>query len=348
MRIRGFYVLLAVLLFAGAAFSKQQDGAANGKKIRPKSNATNPPAGPKEIENWTALGDIRTGLRPGAPFEVQRDEETGFVRELVRLQWRAADPIDLWIMRPKIAGKVPVVLYLYGYPTEAVPFHDDGWGERATAEGFAAVGFVSALTGQRYQMRPMKQWFVSELPESIGSSVHDVQLILNYLTERGDMDVEHTGMIGMGSGASIAILAAQADPRIKALDLLDPWGDWPDWLRESPALPDEERSRYTTPEFLKSVAALDPVAYLPSLKLLRLRLQQTLTDPVTPKSAREKIATSVRDQRLLTRYANAELLMKAWQTDGLSGWIKEQLRAEMQVDGRSPGLTAQDSSPVQQ
>jgi hypothetical protein len=150
----------------------------------------------------------------------------------------------------------------------------------------------------------------------------------------------------MGSGASIAILAAQADSRIKALDLLDPWGDWPDWLRESPAIPEEERAKYTTPEFLKSVATLDPVAYLPTLKILRLRLQQTLTDPVCPQSARERIATSLRDPRYLTRYANSELLMKAWQVDGLSGWIKQQLRSQMEVEGQTGGLTTQESKPV--
>jgi hypothetical protein len=53
---------------------------------------------------------------------------------------------------------------------------------RVTRDGFAAIGFVSAFTGHRYQNRPMKQWFVSELPEALGSSVHDVQMILSPLT----------------------------------------------------------------------------------------------------------------------------------------------------------------------
>jgi cephalosporin-C deacetylase-like acetyl esterase len=256
---------------------------------------------------------------------------------MVRVQWRTGDPIDLYVLRPKTSGKVPVVLYLYSYPSDSAQFHDNGWGKRATAQGFAAVGFASALTGQRYQRRPLKQWFISELPESIGSSVHDVQLILNYLTERGDMDMQHVGMIGIGSGATIAILAAHADPRIKALDLLDPWGDWPEWLRESPAVPDEERAKYTAPEFLKSVAKLDPVAYLPSLKT-PLRLQQTLSEPVVPKSAKDRIGTSVRDPRLLARYANPEILMQAWQAEGLSGWIKQLLRSQMQAEGPSSGV----------
>jgi hypothetical protein len=341
---RSFCLLVLLFLVWPGTASAQQHGAVHHKKAEKQSAAKNINISRNEGENWQVLNDVKSGLQPRPPVVFQQDDQPEYVREMVRVQWREGDPIDLYVMRPKTPGKVPVVLYLYSYPTDPLPFRDGGWGKRATAEGFAAVGFASALTGPRYRFRPMKQWFVSELQESIGSSVHDVQLVLNYLADRGDMDVEHAGMIGMGSGASIAILAAQADSRIKALDVLDPWGDWPDWLRGSPAIPEEERARYTTPEFLKSVAALDPVTYLPTLKLRRLRLQQTLTDPVSPESARVRIATSVRDQRYLSMYANTEVLMKAWQVNGLSGWIKQQLRSQMQVEGRTGGLTAQDSN----
>jgi hypothetical protein len=344
MRNRNLYlVLLTLLAFPGAA-SAEQDGAATSKKAHQQGETKNAPAPSAEVENWNVLNDIKSGLQPRPPFVVQRDEEPEFVRELVRVQWRPGDPIDLWIMRPKAPGKVPVVLYLYSYPNDSDQFRSNGWGQRATADGFAAVGFVSALTGQRYHMRPMKQWFVSELPESIGSSVHDVQLILNYLADRGDMDTDHVGMFGMGSGASIAILAAKADSRIKTLDLLDPWGDWQDWLRESPAVPEEERSRYITPEFLKSVVTLDPVADLPSLGTRAIRLQQILSEPFTPNRAKERIAASVPGTTQLVKYVNAQELMVAWQSNGLSGWIKQQLRSQMQGDERNHGLTALGSN----
>jgi len=87
----------------------------------------------------------------------------------------------------------------------------------------------------------MKQWFVSELQEALASSTHDVQMVLNYLDTRGDIDMEYIGVFGQGSGGSIAILAAAADPRISTLQLLDPWGDWPDWLKSSEAIPENER-----------------------------------------------------------------------------------------------------------
>src|SRR5262249_42588244 len=142
-----------------------------------------------------------------------------------------------------------------------------------TQNGFAAVGFVSALTGPRYQNRPQKKWFISELEESLGSSVHDVQMILNYLASRGDLDTDRVGMWGDGSGASIALMAAAVDSRIKALDLLDPWGDWPDWLAKSTLIPEDERADYLKPEFLNKLAGLDPVKWLPQLKTENVRLQ---------------------------------------------------------------------------
>lgn len=335
-------LLLASFILPGRAYARQENVPGDTSSAK-HSEVKNSPAPSKNAENWKALDDSKSGLQPRPPFEVEKDDEADFVRELVRVQWRAGDPIDLWIMRPKLPGKVPVVLYLYGYPNDSDQFHDNGWGKRATAGGFAAVGFVSALTGQRYHMRPMKEWFISELPESLGGSVHDVQLILNYLADRGDMDVDHVGMFGMGSGASIAILAAQADPRIKTLDLLDPWGDWPDWLRDSPAVPENERPRYITREFLESVENLDPITYLPLLKTRGLRIQQTLSEPLTPKSAKERIAASAPDPIQLVKYSNAAELMKAWQTSGLSGWIKQQLRSQMQSDEQNRGLTARES-----
>lgn len=320
-------LLWAFLVVAGTALA-QQAAPASGKDAGGQNHQSKT-VSPPPTENWTALDDVKSGLEPGRAVEVQRDEQPDFVRQLIRVQWRINDPIDLWVIRPKVTGKVPLVLYLYGYPDTSDRFHDNGWGKRATADGFAAVGFVSALTDYRYKNRPMKRWFVSELTESLGSSVHDVQLILNHLAERGDMDMDHVGMFGMGSGASIAILAAKADSRIKTLDLLDPWGDWPDWLRESPAVPKDERSMYLTPEFLKSVAGLDPVACLPSLKTPSLRLQQILSEPVTPKIAKERIVAAMPERGELVKYQNAEDLLKAWKIAGLSGWIKQQMRSQI-------------------
>jgi len=329
MRVLSLCLFSLALLTTSFEAYPQQEAPARAKKEDSPANPKAAPTQPLEKENWASLGDLKTGLTLTPPVVLQSDEQAGaFVRELVVLQWRPKDPIELWISRPKGAQKPPVILYLYSYTDSTERFRDDGWCKRAISEGFAAVGFVPALTDQRYKSRPMKEWFISELPESVGSTVHDVQLILNYLAQRGDMDMDHVGMFGQGAGGTIAILAAQADPRIKTLDVLDPWGDWPDWLQSSRVVPNDERPKYVTQEFLKSVAPLDPVKYLHSLKTPNFRFQQMATDVYTPKPAKERIAAAVPEQAQVVKYAGPEDLLKAWKTSGLSGWIKRQVRPQ--------------------
>lgn len=330
MRVRSISLLILVILAvcSGASAGQQTTkDTSSDKKGQAQSEGNLNLTAPKE--NWAAFNDLKTGLSyPMTADVVQHAETADFVREMVRVEWRLGDPVDLWIMRPKTPGKAPVVLYLYSYIGGSDRFRDDGWGKRATADGFAAVGFVSAFASERFKMRPLKQWFISELPEAVGSSVHDVQLILNYLAVRGDMDMDRVGMFGMGSGATIAILAAHADPRIKTLDVLDPWGDWPDWFESSPVVLDSERAQYTSQKYLKSVATFDPLAYLPTLKTPNLRLQQNMSDATIPPKAKERLAAAVPSQDQVVKYQNDEALLKAWKTAGLSGWIKQQMRSQ--------------------
>lgn len=342
MRLCRASLLSLTIVAVSSAGTAQQSPAQNAKKADSQVGNINLPARP--AENWRGLTDLKTGLEPRPPARVQGDEQPEFVRDMIRLQWRNDDPIELWVIRPKVAGKVPekvpVILYLYGYPDTSDRFRDNGWCKRATADGFAAVGFVAAMTDYRFHNRPMKEWFVSELPEALGSTTHDVQLILNYLAQRGDSDTEHAGVFGMGSGGTIAILAAQADPRITTVDVLDPWGDWPEWLKNSPVVPSDERPKYLTKEFLRAVSGLDPVSYLSALHTPNIRLQQTVSEPATPPAAKEMIAAAVPDRTTIVRYQNAVDLLKAWKVTGLSGWIKQQMRAQTPTRQQDRGRIA--------
>jgi acetyl esterase/lipase len=328
-RCRASLLLLTIAALASPVRA-QQDSAPSVKKADSQVGNINLP--PRSAENWKGLTDLKSGLEPRPPVPIGSDEQPDFVRDMIRLQWRNDDLIEVWVIRPKVGGKVPeklpVILYLYSYPDTSDRFRDNGWCKRATADGFAAVGFVGAMTDYRFHSRPMKEWFVSELPEALGSTTHDVQLILNYLAQRRDMDLEHVGMFGMGSGGAIAILAAQADPRITTLDVLDPWGDWAEWLKNSPAVPSDERPKYLTKEFLQSVSGLDPVSYLPALHTPNIRLQQTVSEPVTPPAAKEMIGAAVPHRTTVVRYQNVVDLLNAWKVAGLSGWIKQQMRAQ--------------------
>jgi hypothetical protein len=101
------------------------------------------------------------------------------------------------------------------------------------------------------------------------------------------------GMFTQGSGATIGILASAVDPRIKVLDTIDPWGDWPTWLASSPFVPEEERADYVKPEFLKKAAALEPIEWLPKMQAKKFRLQDAIFEPNTPREAKEKLRAAV-------------------------------------------------------
>jgi hypothetical protein len=244
-------------------------------------------------EDLTSPALRSSNLKPVAPLVGYTNDHPGYTVELVQVQWRLGDPIDLYVMKPKSVRKPPVILYLYGYPAGTDRFKDEGFQNAVAKDGFAAVGFVSALTGHRYHDRPMREWFVSQLQESLATSAHDVQFVLDYLATRGDLDMSRVGMFAQGSGASIAILASAVDPRIKVLDALDPWGDWPTWMAASPFVPDDERAEYTKPEFLKRVAVLEPVAWLPEIQAKKFRLRDATFETNTPKVAKEKLRAAV-------------------------------------------------------
>src|ERR1700733_4016955 len=234
-------------------------------------------------EDWTSPALSASHLKPVSPLGGFLDDtHPGYTVELLQLQWRWGDQIDLYVMKPKGVKNPPVILNLYGYPADTDAYKNEVFQSALIKDGFAAVGFVSALTGHRYHDRPMKEWFLSELQESLGASAHDVQMVLNYLAARGDLDMNRVGIFGQGSGGSIAILASAADPRIKVLDVLDPWGDWPIWMATSPFVPEDERGNYVRPEFLRKASALEPLEWMSKIQAKKFRLQQNLFETDTP------------------------------------------------------------------
>jgi hypothetical protein len=281
----------------------------------------------KDTEDLSTPSIDTSDFAPTDPVTYEKDTYDTFTREITRVRWRLGDPVDLYVMRPVGVKKAPVIIYLYSYPFETDRFLKKDFCEFLTQNGFAAVAFPTALTGQRYHDRPMKEWFVSELRESLATSAHDVQLTLDYLSTRTDLDLDlnRVGMFGDGSGATIAILAAGVDSRIKTLDLLDPWGDWPEWMAKSTLVPEKERPDFLKPEFLAGVAPLDPTKWLPGLRSQKIRLQEVMSVTVTPNEAKQKIETAVPKNAEVIRYRTAEEFRTAAATQGFS-WIKLQLQ----------------------
>jgi len=283
-----------------------------------------PAAQPGLKEDWSSPSLDKSHLSIGEVLEGGADEYDTFTREVISLTWRAGDPVYLYLILPKNHPKPSVILYLYSYPTDINRFQNDKFCEFLAKNGFAAAGFVSALTGHRYHDRPMKEWFISELQESLASSAHDVQMVLNYLATRGDLDMNRVGMYGEGSGGAIAIMAAAVDPRIKVLDLADPWGDWPEWLAKSSVVPDEERPAYAKPEFLDRVKPLDPINWLPKLKI-PVRVEYFGEPGATPLELQAKMlgaapsqAKVIAHKDALEQYRVAKLKFFDWMKDQLT------------------------------
>jgi hypothetical protein len=277
-------------------------------------------------ENWDSISLRDSKLEAQEPLEGLKEDTDGFTRELISVQWRPSDPIHLFVIRPSKVQKPPVILYLYSYPSETDRYLNDDFCRLLVKNGFAAVGFSSALTGQRYHDRPMQKWFVSELQESLGTSVHDVQMIINYLDKRSDFNMSQIGMFGDGSGATIAILSAAADSRIKAVDLLNPWGDWPTWLAQSTLIPENERPDYLTPEFLQTVDGLDPVKWLPKLKSRSVRLQFVGDVSVTPKASKNRLALAAPANATIVRYKDRTAFTRQAGMGGkVFDWLKQKL-----------------------
>src|SRR5262245_6614352 len=60
-----------------------------------------------------------THLRPMAPLGGFLDDtHDGYTVELLQLQWRWGDPLDVYILKPKGVKNPPVILNLYGYPAD--------------------------------------------------------------------------------------------------------------------------------------------------------------------------------------------------------------------------------------
>jgi hypothetical protein len=173
----------------------------------------------------------------------------------------------------------------------------------------------------------MREWFISELQECLATSAHDVQMVLDYLATRDDLDLSRVGMFAQGSGASIGILASAVDPRIKVLDALDPWGDWPTWMATSPFVPEEERAEYVKPEFLRKVAALDPIEWLPKIKAKEFRLQDAIFDPNTPKFAKDKLRAAVPAGATVVIYRTPEDFNAVVLGKKELDWIQHELRS---------------------
>jgi acetyl esterase/lipase len=276
------------------------------------------------VENLNELSLPAGGLEFMNPVHGGTASTPQYDRELYRMQWRDGDPIDVFVIRPHGVVRPPVVLYLYGLPSTEERFRDDAFCRSVTRGGMAAIGFVPALTGERYHNLPLKQWFVSELHDSIVKSVHDVQMVINYVETRSDIDASRIGIFGQGAGATIVGLTTTVDKRIQAVELMDPWGDWPTWLSSSPQISANERDEYRKPQFLEPLVPLDPLHWLPGLSGRQLKVDEALFEKVTPSASKARIESALPASALLVRYTSKDdFFRNALEDDRLLDWMRK-------------------------
>src|ERR1700722_9700241 len=87
------------------------------------------------VEDLTSPTLEKTHLIPDRPLIGFVDEKSGYSVSEIRLQWRLGDPIDLLLMRPINVKNPPVILYIYGYPSDTDIFKDRDWQELVTRGG---------------------------------------------------------------------------------------------------------------------------------------------------------------------------------------------------------------------
>jgi len=334
------FLIATLSVVCGAIWAQESPSAkhadsnvsAQAPDTRPtaKGNISSDTLTPKILEKWDTPSLEGSELKSQGVMSLGDVDtiDNVYTHEIVRAQWRPGDPIDLYVVKPAGVKNPPVVLYLYSYPFEMDRFYDHAFCKFLVKNGVAAVGFATALTGPRYHDRPMKEWFVSQLDESLATSAHDVQMILNYLGERGDLDMKRVGIFGDGSGATIAILSAAVDPRIRALDLLDPWGDWPEWIAKSSRIPENERAGFLKPEWLKHAEPLDPLKWLPQLKTQKIRMQFVKSVMITPAAVQAKIEAVAPSNAQIIHYDDVAAFQAAMSGGTGFDWIKQQVQGE--------------------
>jgi hypothetical protein len=262
-----------------------------------------------------------------------------YTLEVAQVKWRPSDSIDLYIALPRGVKRPPVVIYLYGHPIYPKRYSDEGWYNRVTSGGFAAVAFLPALSGSRlHSPRPMNQDFLNHLPETLPLTAHDLQMVLNYLKTRSDLDLDldHVGVFATSFGATAAILAASVDPRIKVLDLLNPWGDWPDWASASELVSIMNCSVCSTPEFTSNLAPFDPVKWLPTLKTPAIRVRQFPGNGEIPKAAQDKIEAVLPPTAGLLQFESVAEFNRSASGGATFDWIKDVLKPKPTQPAQSP------------
>ena len=98
-------------------------------------------------------------------------------------------------------------------------------------------------------------------------------------------------------------------------------------MEKSEVIPDDERPAYLKPEFLKEIAAYDPVKLLPTLKTARIRINQVDDNESTPVEAQKKIESALPATAEHRRFGSNTAFFSEVASGGrMFDWLKLQIK----------------------
>lgn len=224
-----------------------------------------------------------------------------------------------YLVRPE-SGKGPfaAILYVHWYEPEAHDSNREQFLDEATK--LAAAGAVSLLIETVWSDR---DWFIKRTQaEDYQTSIEQVaelRLAMDLLLSEPDVDAKRFAYVGHDFGAMYGVLAGALDGRPSCYTLMAGTPRFPDWFLYYPALEGEPRQ-----EFIKQMAALDPIAHVAALAGKPLLFQFADEDPHVPKERTEEFFAAAADPKQLNLYRAGHGLNDEASQDRVQ-WLSEQL-----------------------
>jgi len=197
---------------------------------------------------------------PKAPLQLRvvGVEQRGEVKVLdVRFQ-SARRQVRAYLVEPAGQGPFPGILFVHwlGKPetSNRTQFLEE-------AVGLAKKGAVSLLVDGIWSE---PGWYgtrrhATDYRDAIGQVI-DLQRAMDLLVSRSNVDVKRVALVGHDFGAMYGVLAEATRPRAKTYVLLAPTTTFHEWFLLGKKKPQPLEA------YLRQMAPLDPVRYLPQLK----------------------------------------------------------------------------------
>ncbi len=149
--------------------------------------------------------------------------------------------------------------------------------------------------------------------------VKELRHALDVLLSLPGVDPQRVAFVGHDFGAMYGVLAAASDTRIKVFVFMAGTQSFSDWfLYGKPKLEGEERQK-----FVDQLAPLDPIRYLPKLKM-RILLQFANDDEHVPKERADALAAAANDSKMVRFYSGKHELNEEATNERIA-WLKKEL-----------------------